>query len=260
METPNETPNLNGQAPPPYFAFRTLLNTLEDMKKRGIPNRIDRTFLTGMSGAGQTQFIAGLKSLGLIDAAGSVQDRLREMVSGTAEDRQRILGEVLKDRYAEAVELGTTNATTGELVEVFRHYGVSGDTARKAIAFYLNAAKFAGNVPVSPLFQTPKVSSSGSGPRRVRREKNETGTDGSSTGAGTGATGASTSTGLMADLHPALAGVLIELPRKGRGWTKERRDAFLKMFEMAIDFTIPVMTEPEEELAAEDAEEDETTL
>jgi hypothetical protein len=229
------------------------------MKKRGIPNRVDRTFLTGMSGAGQTQFIAGLKSLGLIDAAGSVQPRLKEMANGTAEDRQRILGDVLKDRYPEAVELGKTNATTGELVEVFRKYGVTGDTARKAIAFYLQAAKFAGNVPVSPLFQTPKVTASGTGTRK-RRAKVETETDGTANGSGAGDQRHDTPNPLVADLHPALAGVLIELPRKGTGWTKTRRDAFLKMFEMAVDFTIPVVASEPEEDEEEEFEEDETTL
>ena len=42
METATDTPESPPKAAPPYFAFRTLLNTLEDMKKRAIPNRIDR--------------------------------------------------------------------------------------------------------------------------------------------------------------------------------------------------------------------------
>src|SRR5438094_2008472 len=137
METAKDT----SKAPPPYFAFRTLQNTLDLMKEKGTPVRVDRTFLVGMSGAGQTQFIAGLKSLGLIDAAGNVQPRLTQLVDASPADRKRLLGEVLQDRYPEAIELGKTNATTGQLIEIFKEYGVQGDTARKAIAFYLQAAR-----------------------------------------------------------------------------------------------------------------------
>lgn len=254
MQTVNGRPEEDTKSPPPYFAFRTLTNTLEDMKKRGIPNRIDRSFLPGMSGAGQTQFIAGLKSLGLIDAGGTVQPVLRDMVNATPEERGRLLGEVLKDRFPEAVALGSTNATTGELVEVFREYGVAGDTARKAIAFYLQAAKFAGNVPLSPLFQTPRITSSGGTKRRRPRV-----TDGELDGETPTPQTTPTAIG-MTDLHPALAGVLIELPRQGRGWTKDRRDAFLKMFEMAVDFTIPIVEDADEETNDDFEEEADDTL
>src|SRR6266511_782790 len=122
METETAKPETKQDVVPPYFAFKTLLNTLEDMKKRGIPNRIDRTFLTGMSGAGQTQFLHGLRSLGLLDGGGVPSNEFKEMVNGSSKDRQRVLGDVLRRRYPEAVELGKTNATTGELVEVFRGY------------------------------------------------------------------------------------------------------------------------------------------
>ena len=142
--------------PPPYFAFKTLTNTIEKMEEHGPPNRVDRTFLTGMSGAAQTQFIAGLKSLGLIsnDEKGIVQPALMELVNNP-DDRPALIGKLLRERYPEAVSLGEGNATTGELVEIFKEYGVQGDTARKAIAFYLQAAKYAGDVPLSHHFKTP---------------------------------------------------------------------------------------------------------
>lgn len=258
METETVEPEETTQATRdtvPYFAFRTLLNTLEDMKKRAIPNRIDRSFLTGMSGAGQTQFIGGLRGLGLIDAAGNVQPRLRDMVNADSKERQRLLGEVLRATYPEAVELGKTNSTTGELVEVFRkHYGVSGDTARKAIAFYLQAAKFAGDVPVSQLFQTPKVSSSGT---RKKVSKSGGGTANTNGGGETETVTPATPT----DLHPALAGVLGELPKRGRGWTQQRHDAFMQTFEAVVNFTIPIVDEepgdePEEDLMEEETGDD----
>jgi hypothetical protein len=157
-------------AAPPYFAFKTLTNMLVQMEEHGPPNRVDRTFLRGMSGAGQTQFIAGLRSLGLIDEDGAVQPRLVEMVT-KPDDRPAILRQILRERYPEAVELGRTNATTGELVEIFNGYGAKGDTARKAIAFYLQAAEYAGDIPLSPNFRTPTIRSGvGSSKRRSRQQ------------------------------------------------------------------------------------------
>lgn len=252
METVQERPDKN---PPPYFAFKTLTNVMDDMKERGVPNRIDRTFLVGMSGAGQTQFIAGLKSLGLIDSAGTVQDRFTQMVAGNLGDRRRILAEVLQERYPEAVELGKTNATTGQLVEVFRDYGVSGDTARKAIAFYLNAARYAGDIPLSPMFQTPKVST-GTGGTKKRRKAAEVVKD-TEPDAGEQRERRDTGGHAFAPFHQVVAGVLGEFPAYPNGWTQARRDEVMKMFEMAVDFTIPVKSEEEIEEEERDAAEEE---
>jgi hypothetical protein len=225
MEAQTQTP------PPPYFAFKTLTNMIVKMEEHGPPTRVDRTFLTGMSGAGQTQFIAGLRSLGLIEEDGAVSASLVELVS-KPDERPALVGQLLRGRYPEAVELGRTNTTTGELVEVFNGYGVQGDTARKAIAFYLQAAKYAGDVPLSPNFKTPSVRTGNTRKRgrpakadpeeRVERTVN---------------------TGLPAGLHPALAGLLGDIPKRGETWTKEEHDDFLAAFNAILKIAAPIEDE-----------------
>lgn len=222
--------------PPPYFAFKTLTNMIQKMEEHGPPNRVDRTFLTGMSGAGQTQFIAGLKSLGLIaEGNGAVQPRLIQMVSD-ADGRPALMGQMLRERYPEAVALGEGNATTGELVEVFKAYGVQGDTARKAIAFYLQAAKYAGDIPLSPNFKTPTVSSGGGGGRkRGRPAKKDVPEvvpklDGIPTG-----------------LHPALAGLLGDIPKRGQTWTQDEHDDFKVAFDAVLKIAAPISDEGQAE-------------
>ncbi|MDQ3586987.1 MAG: DUF5343 domain-containing protein [Actinomycetota bacterium] len=229
--------------PPPYFAFKTLTNMIERMEEHGPPNRVDRTFLTGMSGAGQTQFIAGLKGLGLIaEEDGTVQPVLTEMVK-KPDERPALIGQLLRERYPEAVSLGETPATTGELVEVFKGYGVQGDTARKAIAFYLQAAQYAGDVPVSPNFKTPTVKSgTGGNRRRGRPPKGDQ---------GEGDDEASV-TGIPAGLHPALAGLLGDLPKRGQTWTVTEKQNFKAAFNAILKIAAPV-SDPE---ADDDAEED----
>ncbi len=220
-------------ATPAYFAFKTLTNMIVRMEEHGPPNRVDRTFLTGMSGAGQTQFIAGLKSLGLIDEDGVVQPRLTELVSNP-DDRAQLMGQLVRERYPEAVALGQTNATTGELVEVFKNsYGVQGDTARKAIAFFLGAAKYAGDIQLSPNFKTPTVrTGAGSNKRRARSAKETETNDTPNAG-----------NGLPTGLHPALAGLLGDLPRRGQTWTKVEHDRFKAAFDALLPIAAPIADE-----------------
>jgi hypothetical protein len=218
--------------PPPYFAFRTLTNMLVQMEEHGPPNRIDRSFLTGMSGAGQTQFIAGLKSLGLIDDSGAVQPRLVDLVKHS-DDRPALIGQILRARFPEAVALGETNATTGELVDVFNDYGVKGDTARKAIAFYLAAAKYAGDVPLSPNFKTPSVRT-GAGSKRKKAAAAEGDRDASTPPA---------TNGLPTDLHPALAGLLGDIPKRGQTWTQQEHDDFMEAFLPVLKIAAPIRDE-----------------
>lgn len=189
-------------SPAPYFAFKTLTNMLVKMEEHGPPRRIDRSFLGNMSNAGQTQFIAGLKSLGLIDENGVVGTKLSEMVKHS-DDRPVLVGQLVRERYPEAVELGKTNATTAELVEVFRtHYAVQGDTARKAIAFFLQASAYAGDIQISPHFKTPS-NRTANGPRR-RPRVTGTDTDLESTPANV--------TNTPSGLHPAVLTLVQALP------------------------------------------------
>ena len=219
--------------PPPYFAFKTLTNTITKMEEHGPPPRIDRTFLTGMSGAGQTQFLAGLKSLGLIDDDGVVQPKLVEMVNNP-DERPALMGQVLRERYPEAVELGSGNATTGQLIEVFNGYGVQGDTARKAIAFYLHAAKYAGDIPVSPNFKTPTVARNPGGARRKSKPKPNEAIE---------VTPVQPQNGVPVGLHPALAGLLATIPKQGQTWTQDEHDRFKAAFDPVLAIAAPVSDE-----------------
>lgn len=221
---------------PSYFAFKTLTNMLVKMEEHGPPNRVDRSFLKEMSGAGQTQFIAGLKFLELIDDDLKPQPRLIDMVSDP-EARPRLTGEMLRERYPEAVALGDTNATTDELVEVFREYGVQGDTARKAIAFYLQAARYAGDIPLSPHFKTPTVRTGAGSSRRRGRPKKEEVLQQQQTPAN----------GLPTGLHPALAGLLGDIPKRGQTWTQREHDDFMAAFTAVLRIGAPISDEPEDE-------------
>jgi len=219
------------KTPPPYFAFKTLTNMIVKMEEHGPPIRIDRTFLTGMSGAGQTQFLAGLRSLGLIAEDGTVQPTLVELVN-RPDDRPALFGQLLRERYPEAVELGKDRATTGMLVEVFNEYGVQGDTARKAIAFYLQAAQYAGDIPLSPNFKTPTVRTGTGSRKRGRPARAPASDEGQNNGNALNA---------PAGLHPALAGLLGDIPKRGQTWTRTEHDDFMDAFRAVIKIAAPIV-------------------
>lgn len=167
----NGAPGANGDASgdakgtwsPPYISFTNLLHLLDKVDNGNLPPRIDRTFLTG-SNAVNTMTLAALRSLDLIDGEGRPQPMLMALSERPGE-RKQLLREVIQRCYPKPVELGGQRATQGQLEEAFAEWGVTGDTRRKAIAFYLKAARFA-EIPISPNFRTPSISRSDGAPRR----------------------------------------------------------------------------------------------
>ncbi|MBA3746339.1 MAG: DUF5343 domain-containing protein, partial [Solirubrobacterales bacterium] len=136
---------------PPYISFSQLENILERMRNEGVPARVDRSYLSSWSGSAQAQFLKAARSLDLLDEHGRPTANLKRLVS-EPDARPTIIAELLQVKYPDAIALGK-DATQSQLDEVFRSYdGISGTTTRKAITFYLHAAKFAG-IPLSPFFK-----------------------------------------------------------------------------------------------------------
>jgi hypothetical protein len=159
----------------PYTSFKTLNNLIQRFEaEKAIPPRLDRSILGGSEGQ-KTQVLAAMKFLGLVQGANNEVTPLFQQLVEHPKDRQRLIGELLTKHYPEATRLGTINATAKQLEETF--VGLTGDTLRKAVAFYLNAAKFA-NHKVSKHFKAP--SSVG---RRTSRKTNGSGAMGIANGA-----------------------------------------------------------------------------
>jgi len=150
---------------PPYFPFRSLTNLLVRMETEDIPRRLDRGYLSNMAGGSIAQFLTGLRSLGLIDAEEHPERALVELVEA-GDQRPALIGNLVRERYPWAVQLGEAKATHQELEEAFRAHGPTGSTLRKAVAFYLAAARY-GGVPLSPFFKETRPG--GDGAIAVRR-------------------------------------------------------------------------------------------
>lgn len=135
----------------PYTSFRTLLNLFDRIHTaKAVPPQIDRSFLGGSEGQ-KTQVLAALRFFGLIDENGNVGP-LMSRLALKPDDRPTVIRSLLEKHYPDATALAAKNGTTTQLEETF--VGVGGDTRRKAIAFYIHAAKFSSH-PLSKFFKTP---------------------------------------------------------------------------------------------------------
>lgn len=153
----------------PYTPFKTVLNLIQRLENdQAIPPQIDRSFLGGSEGQ-KTQTLAALKFFGLVEGKNNeVAPELHRLV-GAGNNRPRVFAELLAKYYPEATRLASVHATTKQLEDSFT--GLSGDTLRKAVTFYLHAAKYAQH-PVSKHFKVPH----GQGTARGRRAKPTNGT------------------------------------------------------------------------------------
>lgn len=165
---PDDVDTKDGTWTPPYVSLKTLFALLDRMAEEEPPDRIDKSYLIGMSGGYQTQVIAALNTLGLRDPdTMELTDRLKALVKGGEDERKAIIAEMLREYYGPVLKLSKT-ATQGQMLEAFKSMGVNmGDTMRKVVAFFLAAAKFSG-VPVSKHWKVPGVPRS---PKKLTAKK-----------------------------------------------------------------------------------------
>jgi len=151
----------------PYASFRTVLNLLDRFRAEGgVPVRIDRGVLTG-SEQSKTQLIAALKFLGLITHVGQALPEFGSLAMNP-NDRPQLIADLLKHHYPKQVQLGSTNATQQQLNETFE--GLDGETRRKAVAFFLQAADFA-KIQRSPFFKKPRIKTAIAAAGKQRRKR-----------------------------------------------------------------------------------------
>jgi hypothetical protein len=135
---------------PPYVSYKTFSGFIDRLHQKGTPNRIDRSFLAFLSGSNQSQLLAALRHLGLISPNGLRTDRLDALAKSVGNEYTTSLGNILKQSYPFLFNrFDLRRATLQEIEDKFSEAGASGDTLRKSITFFLNAAK-AADIPTSP--------------------------------------------------------------------------------------------------------------
>ena len=132
---------------PPYMSFQTFWNFTSELGMKPLPPRIDRSLMASKSGTDQFNLILALTSFGLIDENSHVLPLLQELTAADEEQRKSILAKMVSDNYVEPMRISAAHGTGKDLEDAFRNSYPSigsADTRRKAITFFLHAARAAG--------------------------------------------------------------------------------------------------------------------
>lgn len=153
---------------PPWFPFQTFWGFITGLSEKPLPPQIDRSMMGTKSGSDQMNLFSTLKFFSLIDENNSVEPKLKELVAATPDSRKLILMSMLRDNYAAQFEVSDQNGTEKQLLDSFEPTGYGNDTRRKAMTFFLHAAREAG-LTLSPHFPATRMGSGRSNPPRVSR-------------------------------------------------------------------------------------------
>jgi hypothetical protein len=154
--------------PAAYLPFKTFISSVEALE-HGIPRRLDRTIWRGQSGIVQGQIMMAFRFLGLINDKDEPTMMLRELVEKKG-DRPIEIRNLIEDAYIDLFNDHDLTKTTPKMLdEAMSQYNVGGDTRRKAVAFFLRAAKYA-ELPMHPLLAAQTRNAS-NGVRKKRRPK-----------------------------------------------------------------------------------------
>ena len=149
-----------------YLPFKTFLSAVEALE-HGLPKKLDRSIWRGQAGIVQGQIMMAFRFLSLINERDEPTDELANFVH-QREMRSEYVGRLIKMAYLDLFsEHDLTKTTPKMLEEAMSRYGVQGDTRRKAIGFFLRAAKYA-ELPMHPLLSA-QTRNSNAGMRRRRK-------------------------------------------------------------------------------------------
>jgi len=156
---------------PAYIPFQTFERFVGGLKAaETVPPQIDRTVLTGMSGAMQGSLLSALRFLRLVNDGGAVLPVFEKLIEAHGTDRwSPLLKAIVGDVYASITNgLDVERGTTKMLRDAFVAVGVpEGAMLLKSTRFYVQALEAAG-VKVSAYFKQRQKRSGGQ-PRKARK-------------------------------------------------------------------------------------------
>jgi hypothetical protein len=235
------TPKLNSPIYVSYTTFVTLLDWLRDMKV--IPNQLDRTlWAPKFAGSTGVQLMSGLRFLGLLyDEA--PMPRLEQLAMASNEDRKPILAEMVRDQYGADFVADLSKATPRTVQDRMKELGATDATVRKAVSFFVNAAK-AADVPMPT--HIAKVARNRTPTRRGTASKPARANGQDSKPAGPQTPPPPPHEGLETSLHAALVPLLKDLAVKGPDWDEDEKASWKVAWDTILDYSYPVQEEDEE--------------
>jgi hypothetical protein len=161
---------------PPYMSFQTFWNFIEELATRPLPPQIDRSLMSSKSGTDQNNLTTALRGFGLTGPDQQVLPALLGLAMGDEGGRKEKLAELVRTYYPQQLVISEQNGTEQQLHDSFREtFGLdTRETRRKAVTFFLHAARTAG-IELSPHFPATRSGSGSPGvprPKRTSKRKN----------------------------------------------------------------------------------------
>lgn len=229
----------------PYAPPTAVVELLSRYRDRGlsVPITTDVVERAGVSPTLSRRTVQTLKLLGFIDNEGMPSSELEAMSRAPEGQYKQMLGEYLAGVYKEVFAFADPATDPYDRVrDAFRSFDPRGQQDRM-VTLFLGLLEFAG-VDISAAVASRKRTDT------AADKKKATGSTKKAAGASTGtkadkkgSTGQSAPPADSGVLPPGLVGLLQQIPRDGKPWTTERRDAFLAAFRAVLDFTIPIGNE-----------------
>jgi Family of unknown function (DUF5343) len=131
-----------------YLPFATFLTGLDHLAAIGLTNKIEPSTFVNMNPTNKTQMVSALKFFGLINKESVPQPLLSDLVH-KQDQRKEIMRGLIEKYYPDIVALDFAKMTPSQLDAALagKQYNITGGTRKKAKAFLLKAAQFAGFIP-----------------------------------------------------------------------------------------------------------------
>lgn len=219
----------------PYAPSSAILGIIDRYRNRGLPTPIVSDVLnrSGISDSLIPRTLQALQVLDLIDEHGEPTPTLEGLRSAPTAEYKKSLDNWLKSTYADVFSYVDPSEDGEDAIrDAFRNYKPYGQMSRM-VALFLGLCVEAGIAEKVPRKQKPRTPTRKQESQSVKAHHS-----------------------LGEQVPSALAGLLDSLPSADEGWTKTRRDEFVKMFGTVLNFCIPVQQDkPLEQNDEPDAEQ-----
>lgn len=213
---------------PPYGAFRTFWNFIEQLSENGpLPQLLDRSQMGNRGGSARSELYMALRFFGLIDENKAPTSALHELVADHPDTAKLRAG--VESSYATVIALDLSTATPKQVDEQLIEKGSMPSTVQRARLFFLNACETTGIEVGNPLKNAPRTP-----PRRRTRKPKP---------AAQAETTPLEPTPPSTKLPMLVQGLVEKLPTDGESWSAAEAEQWLEIarpaFAYAYTFDYP---------------------
>jgi hypothetical protein len=233
--------NIGPKKTPPYASYKSWETFLERIRSdvMPLPQRLDKSVWKRMNFSGTTQSALKGALVFLNLATPNIYEPTDEFItlmeSDNDQERRRFMSRIIVHAYSDLIDgIELARSTRGDVLDAFKSAGSGPETAEKAVSFFVGLALDA-EIPLHTQLSTK--------PKIARRRKKFSGKKGQNELAGANLRtdilaqfGSSGVDGLsrLQGIHPAIIGLLGELPNPDDSWSQEAMASFLKAFEAVV--------------------------